>query len=115
MQTKYYLQSAHVAEGTAQDTLLLQKDQARAAQIGLHRGAEKGQETSDRVAGTSGRGCIILSGDEWASTLQPGNGHSWRRTGGDEEVKTSFSKKSVKAFCFVGEWELHVVTADAAN
>lgn len=72
------------------------------------------EETSGRVAGARRRGNVILSGDEWTSPLQPGNGNSWRRTGGDGEVKTSFSKKSVKAFC-VGEGELHVMTADAAN
>ena len=73
------------------------------------------EETFDRVAGIRRRGHVIPYGDEWTSPLQPGSCHSWQRTGGDEEVKAPFSKKSVKAFCFVGEGELHVMTADAAN
>ena len=72
-------------------------------------------ETNARLEGLRKDGYAVFAEDEGTLQLSPANGYGWRPTNGHDTVPTSFSKKSVKVFCAVGENELSVRPAGAAN
>ena len=72
-------------------------------------------ETNARLEALRKDGYAVLTEDEGTLQLSPANGYGWRPTNGYDTVPIGFSKKSVKVFCAVGETELHVRPADAAN
>ena len=86
-----------------------------------HNSASEGEqerfkaETNARLEGLRKDSYAVFAEDEGTFQLSPANCYGWRPTNGHDTVPTSFSKKSVKVFCAVGENELNVRPADAAN
>ena len=58
---------------------------------------------------------VVLCGDEAGVSRWNGGGYGWRRTGGRDAVKTTFSWQSVKMFGALGKDGFYMRSADSLN
>ena len=61
------------------------------------------------------KGHVVLCGDEARVSRWNGGRYGWRRTGGRDTAKTTFSKQSVKMFGALGKDGFYMWPADALN
>ena len=72
-------------------------------------------ETNAALEELVAKGYVVLCGDEAGVSRWNGGGYGWRRTGGRDTVKTTFSWQSVKMFGALGKDGFHMRPADALH
>ena len=72
-------------------------------------------ETNAMLAELIAKGHVVLCGDEAGVLRWNGGGYGWRRTGGRDAAKATFSRQSVKTFGALGKDGFYMRPADALN
>ena len=80
----------------------------------------KGQEKFQRAAGERAAqrraaGMAVFAEDEAAVQRSQNPAYGWRQTGGREQVRTSFSRESVRIFGAMSEDEIRIKIVDSTN
>ena len=73
------------------------------------------REAGERAAQRCAAGMAVFAEDETAIQGFQNPAHRWKQTGEREQVRTSFSRKSIKIFGAMSEDELHVKIMDSMN
>ena len=73
------------------------------------------KDTQERMDALAKEGYTIFYEDEMSVKLAAQASRGWMLRGGNETVKTSFSKKSVKVVGALGQDKLHVMPCDSTN